>query len=90
MEPIQPNGITIILLFWGVTASLFIGFNRLLITRPVFRNVPEGADVPIDMLPGGDDPFVVVVGEEPPDGWWEATYDYEAAPGSQPVDAEVA
>ena len=89
-NPSNPNGITIILLFWGVTASLFIGFNRLLITRPVFRNVPEGAEVPIDMLPGGDDPFVVVVGEEPPDGWWEATYDYEAAPGSQPVDAEVA
>jgi len=56
----------------------------------VFRNVPEGADVPIDMLPGGDDPFVVIVGEEPPDGWWDASYDYEAAPGSQPVDAEVA
>ena len=55
----------------------------------MFWNVPEGADVPIDMLPGGDDPFVVVVGEEPPDGWRDASYDYEDAPGSQPVDAEI-
>ena len=56
----------------------------------MFRNVPEGAEVPIDMLPGGDDPFVVVVGEEPPDGWRDAGYDYEINTGNQPVDAEVA
>ena len=66
-NPTNPNGISIILLFWGVTASLFIGFNRLLVSRPLFRNVPEGAQVPIDMLPGGEDPHIFTVGDELPD-----------------------
>ena len=35
--------------------------------RPLYRNVPEGADAPIDMLPGGDDPFVVQADEALPD-----------------------
>ena len=35
--------------------------------RDRYRNVPEGADAPIDMLPGGDDPFVVGVGESLPE-----------------------
>ena len=86
-NPANPNGISIILLFWGVTASLFIGFNKLLITRPVFRNVPEGADVPIDMLPGGDDPLVVIAGEDPPD------YEFDTTPSRGPnaaIDAEIA
>ena len=29
--------------------------------------MPEGAEVPIDMLPGGDDPLVVSRGEEIPE-----------------------
>ena len=37
--------------------------------RPVYRNVPEGAEAPIDMLPGGDDPFVVQAGDELPDSF---------------------
>ncbi len=65
-NPSNPHGISIILLFWGVTAALFIGFNQFLISRPLYRNVPEGAEVPIDMLPGGDDPLVVSRGEEIP------------------------
>ena len=66
-NPSNPHGISIILLFWGVTASLFIGFNKLLISRPLFRNVPEGAEVPIDNLPGGSDPHIFQVGDELPD-----------------------
>ena len=89
-DPTNANGISIILLFWGITAGLFITFNnRMLVNRmvpttddpwilavlsgnytleprPLFRNVPEGANVPIDTLPGGDDPFVVSVGEALP------------------------
>ncbi|SVB00897.1 uncharacterized protein METZ01_LOCUS153751 [marine metagenome] len=85
-NPSNPHGISIILLFWGITASLFIGLNRYVLVnrvismngslwpqnwdlepRPLYRNVPEGADAPIDMLPGGDDPFVVQTGEALPD-----------------------
>ena len=85
------NGISIILLFWGITAGLFIGLNRFIIInrivptsgnpwplallsgnftlepRPLYRNVPEGAEVPIDTLPGGEDPFIVEVGEDLPE-----------------------
>jgi NSS family neurotransmitter:Na+ symporter len=67
-SPSNPNGITIILLFWGVVAGGFIAFNRKLVQRPLFRNVPEGADVDISMLPGGSDELVVEVGEYPA-GW---------------------
>ena len=85
-NPSNPHGISIILLFWGITASLFIGLNRYVLVnrvtsmngslwpqnwdlepRPLYRNVPEGADAPIDMLPGGDDPFVVQADEALPD-----------------------
>lgn len=67
-DPSNPNGITIILLFWGIVAIGFIAFNRKLVQRPLFRNVPEGADVDISMLPGGKDELIVEVGEYPP-GW---------------------
>ena len=67
-DPSNPNGITIILLFWGVVAGGFIAFNRNLVQRPLFRNVPEGAEVDISMLPGGSDQLVVEVGEYP-EGW---------------------
>ncbi len=90
-DPTNANGISIILLFWGITAGLFIGLNRFIIInrivpttsnpwplavlsgnftlepRPLYRNVPEGAEVPIDTLPGGDDPFIVEVGEDLPE-----------------------
>ena len=86
-NPANPHGISIILLFWGVTASLFIGFNKLLISRPVFRNVPEGADVPIDMLPGGQDPYVLIAGEEAPETPLEKG---KSRGGKKAIDAEIA
>ena len=90
-NPTNPKGITIILIFWGITAGLFMSMNRLMLVnrvvptgnsgfplclltqeyilepRPLFRNVPDGAEVPIDTLPGGIDPYIVKVGESPPD-----------------------
>ena len=90
-DPTNANGISIILLFWGITAGLFIGLNRFIIInrivptsgnpwplallsgnftlepRPLYRNVPEGAEVPIDTLPGGEAPFIVEVGEDLPE-----------------------
>jgi hypothetical protein len=57
----------IILAFWGVVAALFLWFNRYLVARPVYRNVPEGAQVDISMLPGGADPLVLNVGDDVPD-----------------------
>ena len=90
-DPTNANGISIILLFWGITAGLFIGLNRFIIInrivptsgnpwplallsgnftlepRPLYRNVPEGAEVPIDTLPGGEDPFIFEVGEDLPE-----------------------
>ena len=89
-SPTNPKGITIILIFWGITSIIFISMNRLMLDnrvvqtgksgvpicllsgeyvlepRPLFRNVPEGADVPIDTLPGGEDPFIVKVGDPIP------------------------
>ena len=84
-NPSNPHGISIILLFWGVTAGLFIGMNKYILVnrvtslngtlwppswdlepRPLYRNVPEGADAPIDTLPGGEDPYIVQVGDSLP------------------------
>jgi len=89
-DPSNANGISIILLFWGVTAGLFIGLNRYILVnrmvpttddfwllailsgnyrlepRPLYRNVPEGADVSIETLPGGEDPYIVQAGENLP------------------------
>ena len=67
-DPTNPSGITIILLFWGIVAIGFIAFNKKLSERPLFRNVPEGADVDISMLPGGSDELVVELGDYP-DAW---------------------
>ena len=58
-NPSNPNGITIILLFWGVVAGGFLLLNKKLIQRPLFRNVPEGAELDNSMLPGGDDEIVI-------------------------------
>ena len=92
-NPTNPHGISIILLFWGVTAITFVSLNKYVLVnrmvpttdspwplyvlsrdfelepRPLFRNVPDGAEAPIDMLPGGDDPFVVQAGEQIPDSF---------------------
>ncbi|MDP7658536.1 MAG: sodium-dependent transporter [Candidatus Thalassarchaeaceae archaeon] len=84
-NPSNPHGISIILLFWGVTAGLFIGMNKYILVnrvtsvngslwppnwdlepRPLYRNVPDGADAPIDTLPGGEDPYIVQVGDSLP------------------------
>jgi len=67
-DPTNYHGVGIILAFWGVVAIGFIFFNKYLIRRPLFRNVPEGAEVDISMLPGGSDELVCVVGEYP-EGW---------------------
>ncbi len=85
-DPKNADGITIILLFWGITAGLFISMNKYILVnrvlsmngsiwppswdlepRPLYRNVPEGADVSIDTLPGGEDPFIVEVGDSLPE-----------------------
>jgi hypothetical protein len=50
-------------LFWGVVAVTFMFLNKFLIARPLFRNIPEGADVDISSLPGGEDELVVALGE---------------------------
>ena len=65
-DPSNPKGLSIILLFWGVIAALFISFNKFLIQRPLYRNIPEGAEVDISSLPGGDDDLVVARGEDAP------------------------
>ena len=62
-NPANPKGLGIILMFWGVVAALFIFLNKYLIQRPIFRNIPEGADVDISTLPGGDDELVGARGE---------------------------
>ena len=66
-NPSNPHGLGIILMFWGVVGGLFIGLNKLLVSRPLYRNVPAGADCDISMLPGGDDPMIVLVGETVPE-----------------------
>ncbi|MDP6324021.1 MAG: hypothetical protein QF684_00430, partial [Candidatus Thalassarchaeaceae archaeon] len=50
--------------------GLFVGFNHILVARPLYRNVPEGAGAGADisMLPGGDDELIGVVGDVF-DGW---------------------
>ena len=112
-DPTNANGISIILLFWGITAGLFIGFNRFIIVnrivpttdgpwplavlsrnfilepRPLYRNVPEGADVPIDTLPGGEDPFIVEVGEDLPETFVDDYGETRTHTGSS-IEAELA
>ncbi|HJM66382.1 MAG TPA: sodium-dependent transporter [Candidatus Thalassarchaeaceae archaeon] len=82
-DPTNPKGITIVLLFWGITASLFLFLNRWLVDRPLYRNVPEGADVSIDTLPGGEDDLIMDVADR-----WDDS-DLEAPP-SAVLTAELA
>lgn len=65
-DPSNPHGIGIILTFWFVVGTLFMILNKYLIKRPLYRNVPEGANADVSMLPGGSDPLVVEVGEVAP------------------------
>ena len=112
-DPTNANGISIILLFWGITAGLFIGLNRFIIInrivpttgnpwplavlsgnftlepRPLYRNVPEGAEVPIDTLPGGEDPFIVEVGEDLPESFVDDYGETRPHTGSS-IEAELA
>ncbi len=67
-DPTNPHGLGIILAFWSVVAILFMILNKFLVARPLFRNVPFGAEADISMLPGGSDELVVEVGDYPP-GW---------------------
>ena len=62
-DPSNPKGLGIILSFWGVIAVAFIFLNKYLIQRPIFRNIPEGADVDISTLPGGQDDKVHQLGD---------------------------
>ena len=62
-NPANPKGLGIILMFWGVVAALFIFLNKYLIQRPIYRNIPDGAEVDISTLPGGDDELIGAVGE---------------------------
>ncbi|MFL2971100.1 MAG: sodium-dependent transporter [Candidatus Thalassarchaeaceae archaeon] len=112
-DPTNANGISIILLFWGITAGLFIGLNRFIIInrivptsgnpwplallsgnftlepRPLYRNVPEGAEAPIDTLPGGEDPFIVEAGEELPETFVDEYGETRPHTGSS-IEAELA
>ncbi|MGB1679404.1 MAG: sodium-dependent transporter [Poseidonia sp.] len=81
-DPSNPKGLSIILLFWGVVAALFIVLNKKLIARPLFRNVPEGADADISMLPGGSDDLIGQVGD--------VIAGFEHLSLNEPVDAELA
>ena len=67
-DPTNPHGLGIILAFWSVVAIIFMVINKFLVARPLFRNVPEGAEADISMLPGGKDELIVEVGDYPP-GW---------------------
>ena len=71
-NPANPHGISIILLFWVIVATLFLAVNKYLIARPLYRNIPENADCDISTLPGGDDELIVEVGEVAP-GWEHLT-----------------
>ena len=63
-NPANPKGLGIILAFWGVVATVFIVLNKTLIQRPLYRNVPEGADADISQLPGGDDVLIGILGAD--------------------------
>ena len=86
-DPMDRHGAGIILFFWGVVGISFMFFNRILASRPVFRNVPEGAVCDISLLPGGEDELVVEVGETAP-GWEHLSG--EEAVVEAILDAEIA
>ena len=92
-NPANPDGIGIVLMFWGITAGLFMILNRyVLVNKPVrtggpgsywsllwfftgnfrlepralVRNATRETGEDISTLPGGADPFVIYMGESPP------------------------
>ena len=107
-NPANAHGISIILLFWGVTAGLFISMNKFVLVnrvtalngslwppnwelepRPLYRNVPEGAEVSIDTLPGGEDPFIVQAGDMLPTTFVD-DYGNTQTYSSNSIEAELA
>ena len=85
-NPGNPKGLGIILMFWGVVAALFIFLNKYLIQRPIYRNIPDGAEVDISTLPGGDDELIGAVGEVIP-GFEHQTPETSVEPA---IEAELA
>ena len=92
-NPTNADGIGIVLMFWGITAGLFMILNRyVLINRPIrtggpgaywsllwfftgnfrleprvlVRNATKETGEDISTLPGGQDPYVICIGESPP------------------------
>jgi len=51
--------------------------------------VPEGAEVPIDTLPGGEDPFIVKAGEDLPETFLDDYGETRTHSGSG-IEAELA
>ena len=113
-DPTNPHGISIILLFWGITAAVFISLNRFILVnrmvrtggetfplwiisgdwrlepRPLYRNVPIGAEAPVDMLPGGSDAFVLHAGDDVPATFIDADGEERRTTKSRSVmDAEL-
>ena len=71
-NPMDPHGAGIIFTFWGVVGIMFFMFNKKLTSYPLYRNVPEGANVDISSLPGGDDDMIFIVGEDGTDKIFDA------------------
>ena len=71
-NPADPHGAGIIIAFWGVVGVMFFFFNKKLTSYPLYRNVPEGADVDISTLPGGNDENIFIVGEDRADQIFDA------------------
>ena len=57
--------------------------------RPLYRNVPEGAEVSIDTLPGGEDPFIVQAGDMLPTTFVD-DYGNTQTYSSNSIEAELA
>ena len=71
-NPGDPKGAGIIFAFWGVVGVTFFFFNKKLTSYPLYRNIPEGADVDISTLPGADDEMIFVLGEDGTDKIFDA------------------
>ena len=71
-NPVDPKGAGIIFAFWGVVGVTFFFFNKKLTSYPLYRNIPEGAEVDISTLPGADDEMIFVLGEDSTDKIFDA------------------
>ena len=61
-DPKQSKGLSIILLFWGVVAALFIALNEETHRTATLPKLCPGADADISQLPGGSDKLIGQVG----------------------------